>query len=87
MSYKKLQEAGVGLLADEDHHGSSTDTEAFDHVSHYTPPSRGKSLGYCICYCSLVLNVFLFSSAVWLHHKNTKLSSPLPPWPTTIYCE
>ncbi|KAK3214205.1 hypothetical protein GRF29_28g2310034 [Pseudopithomyces chartarum] len=29
MSYKELQEASLGLLAEEDHRGSSADTEAF----------------------------------------------------------
>ena len=87
MSYKELQEASLGLLAEEDHRGSSADTEAFHRLPQYSPPTRGKPLAYCICYCSLVLNIFLFASTVWLHHKNTALASPLPPWPSTVYCE
>lgn len=91
MSNKELQEASLGLLTNEEqHHNDGADEMEhgdFYRLSPYSSSRRGRLLGAMIYYFSLILNVTLFLSTIWLYNKNVALSSPLPPWPTTVYCK
>jgi hypothetical protein len=90
MSSKELHEDSVGLLTNEEQSDSITDHLRLNHrqvlPQHDHWHRSGTFLSWCQ-HCSWALNVVLMIITSILYVQNTRLSSPLPPWPTRIYCK
>ena len=85
--YKPLSEQKSGSLCSDDDDGDDLHDVSILDNSNATTLGRRAVLLKIWAYLSTVMNVFMALCLVLLYRKLQNLSSPLPPWPDTVYCQ
>lgn len=83
--YKPLSEQKSGSLCSDD--GDDLHDVSILDNSNATTLGRRAVLLKIWAYLSTVMNVFMALCLVFVYRKLQNLSSPLPPWPDTVYCQ
>ena len=83
--YKPLAEQKGGSLCTDDG-GDLQDFSVIDNYNAATVQRRATILKTW-AYLSTAMNVFMALCLVFVYGKMRNLSSPLPPWPDTVYCQ